>query len=50
MAKTITVICKIKYYDMEMERLVSKNEKIKVKEKRAKVLIDKKYCELVSIK
>lgn len=50
MAKTITVICKTKYYDTELERLVLKKEKLKVSEKRAKVLIESKVCELVSIK
>lgn len=49
--ETITLVkCTLKYFDIEMNREVKKNETLEASKKRAKILIDNKVCELVSIK
>lgn len=50
MERITLVKCTRKYFDIEMNREVKKNETLEVTKKRAKVLIDNKVCELVSIK
>lgn len=50
MDRTALVICAIKYFDIELNREIFKKEKINVTLERAKILIDKKVCELVNIK
>ena len=50
MAKTALVKCIMKYYDIQLDRLVIKNEEIEVSLIRCKELIENKVCELIEIK
>lgn len=50
MERIALVKCTQKYFDIEMKREVKKNETVEVSKKRAKVLIENKVCELLSIK
>lgn len=50
MERITLVKCTRKYFDIEMNREVNKNETLEITKKRANVLIDNKVCELVSIK
>ena len=49
MAKNTLVICILKYYDIELDRHVFKNEKLEVTLKRGKELIKADVCELIKI-
>ncbi len=50
MAKTSLVKCILKYYDIQLDRLVMKKEEISVTTKRSKELIQAKVCELIEIR
>lgn len=52
MEKTALVICKVKYFDIKLNRHINKNEIIEVSVKRAKEIINSehKVCELIEIK
>lgn len=50
MEKTALVIAIMKYYDIQMDRLVMRTEEHIVSLNRCKELIDNKVCELIEIK
>lgn len=49
MEKTALVITVMKYYDIQLDRLVLRTEQNLVSLDRAKELIQKKVCELIKI-
>ena len=50
MEKTALVKCVMKYYDIQLDRLVMRTEEHIVSLVRCKELIDNKVCELIEIK
>jgi len=50
MEKTALVKCIMKYYDIQLDRLVMRTEEHTVSLDRCKELIDNKVCELIEIK
>lgn len=50
MEKTALVKCIMKYYDIQLDRLVMRTEEHSVSLDRCKDLIDNKVCELIEIK
>lgn len=50
MEKTALVKCIMKYYDIQLDRLVMRTEEHIVSLYRCKELIDNKVCELIEIK
>lgn len=50
MEKTALVTCVMKYYDIQLDRLVLKNEQHSVSLDRCKELIQNKVCELIEIR
>lgn len=50
MEKSALVICVMKYFDIQLDRIVFKNEELEVSLKRCKELIGKKVCELIEIR
>lgn len=50
MEKTALVIAVIKYYDIQLDRLLMRTEEHRVSLERCKELIDKNVCELIEIK
>lgn len=50
MEKTALVICVMKYFDIQLDRLIIKKEEFEVSLKRCKELIDKKVCILIEIR
>ena len=50
MEKTALVKCIMKYYDIQLDRLVMRTEEHSVSLDRCKELIDNKVCELIEIK
>lgn len=49
MAKIALVKCILKYYDMELDRHVLRNEELSVSVSRCKELIKSNVCELIKI-
>lgn len=50
MEKTALVICVMKYYDIQLDRLVLRTEQHCVSLDRCKELIQNKVCELIEIR
>lgn len=50
MEKTALVIAVMKYYDIQLDRLVLRTEQHSVSLDRCKELIENKVCELIEIK
>ena len=50
MEKTALVKCIMKYYDIQLDRLIMRTEEHTVSLERCKELIDNKVCELIEIK
>jgi len=50
MEKTALVKCIMKYYDIQLDRLIMRTEEHTVSLDRCKELIDNKVCELIEIK
>ena len=50
MEKTALVKCIMKYYDIQLDRLVMRTEEHNVSLGRCKELIDNKVCELIEIR
>lgn len=50
MEKTALVKCLMKYYDIQLDRLVQRGEEHSVSLERCKELIQKNVCELIEIR
>jgi len=50
MDRNALMICVMKYFDIQLDRLILKNEEFEVSLDRCKELIEKKVCELIEIR